>query len=113
MSKSQRDKGARIERECVNRHRELGLKAERVPMSGASAYTHDADVDLYLFGEDQGARVCECKSGKQVPKKPFDWLDENDLLYLRPDNKAPAVLVSWHLWVEILGKLERLKARAA
>jgi Holliday junction resolvase len=30
------DKGARIEREIVTRHAVLGVKAERVPLSGAT-----------------------------------------------------------------------------
>jgi hypothetical protein len=33
-----RDKGARIEREIVNAHLGLGIKPERVPLSGASPY---------------------------------------------------------------------------
>jgi Holliday junction resolvase len=36
MSKMSRDKGARIEREIVAAHGALGIKAERVPLSGAS-----------------------------------------------------------------------------
>ena len=38
MSKMSRDKGARIEREIVAAHGALGIKAERVPLSGASRY---------------------------------------------------------------------------
>jgi Holliday junction resolvase len=36
MSKLSRDKGARIEREIVAAHGALGIKAERVPLSGTS-----------------------------------------------------------------------------
>jgi hypothetical protein len=36
VSKLSRDKGARIEREIVVAHVGLGIKAERVPLSGAS-----------------------------------------------------------------------------
>ena len=34
MSKLSRDKGARIEREIVAAHEALGIKSERVPLSG-------------------------------------------------------------------------------
>jgi hypothetical protein len=36
MSKMSRDKGARIEREIVAAHGALGIKAEMVPLNGAS-----------------------------------------------------------------------------
>jgi hypothetical protein len=38
MSKLSRDKGLRAEREIVAAHVGLGIKAERVPLSGASRY---------------------------------------------------------------------------
>ncbi len=48
MGKSQRRKGVERERQLVNRHRELGIHAERVPLSGAAHY-RGADHDLDVF----------------------------------------------------------------
>ena len=49
----QRRKGARLEREIVELHRTLGLRAERVPLSGAARYQgNGADVEIYPFGPD-------------------------------------------------------------
>jgi Holliday junction resolvase len=60
MSRLSRDKGARIEREIVT---ELGIKAERVPLSGASRYRgNGSDVDVYTFGPDAAPLVCEVKA---------------------------------------------------
>jgi len=53
MSKLSRDKGARIEREIVAAHADLGIAGERVPLSGQAKYRgNGADVDLYVFGPD-------------------------------------------------------------
>lgn len=107
MSKSQRDKGARVEREIVQRHLDMGVKAERVPMSGASAYTHDGDVDIYPFGEDAGALVCEVKAranggGFTTLEK---WLGESDVMFLRRDRQDPMVVLPWRVWERICKKL--------
>ena len=58
-----RRKGDRIERELVHRHRELGLRCERVPMSGACRYRGDShDLDLYLDGPDAPPAAFESKA---------------------------------------------------
>jgi hypothetical protein len=50
MSRSQRDKGARAEREIVDGHKALNISAERYPLSGASRFRGSGhDVDLYLL----------------------------------------------------------------
>jgi Holliday junction resolvase len=63
VSRASRDKGARIEREIVARHAKLGVKAERVPLSGAARYQgNGADVDVYAFGPDAAPLVGEVKA---------------------------------------------------
>ncbi len=46
-----RRKGDRIEREIVALHRERGVKAERVPLSGAAGGSFSGDVDVYACGD--------------------------------------------------------------
>ena len=46
MSKAQRDKGLRVEREIVNACLEVGIKAERVPLSGAAGGSYTGDLML-------------------------------------------------------------------
>lgn len=107
MSRAQRDKGARIEREVVNRHLAIGVAAKRVPLSGAmSAYTGGHDVDLYPFGKNSGAIVCEVKSGKQIPTTITKWLGENDALFLRPDRADPMVVLPWRVWERLCRALQ-------
>ncbi len=109
MSRSQRDKGARRERELVNRHLEMGIHAERVPLSGAAHYRGAGhDVDVYPFGRDAGALVAEVKA--RASGEGFvtleKWLGENDALFLVRDRQSPLICLPWRTWQLLL---ERLK----
>src|SRR5205823_2043774 len=96
-----RRKGDRCERELVVRHAELGVKAERYPLSGASRFRGSGhDVDIYAFGGDEAPLVAECKARKngggfvQLEK----WLGEYDALFLRRNHADPLVLLPWRVW---------------
>ena len=63
MSKSQRDKGIRAEREIVDRHKAINIHAERYPLSGASRFRGSGhDIDLYPFGREAAPFVAEVKA---------------------------------------------------
>ena len=105
MSRSQRDKGARIEREIVQRHRDIGIHAERVPLSGAFRYQgNGADIDVYVRGKAEAPLVAEVKA--RANGEGFAtlerWLGENDLLFLRRDRADPLVVLPWRIWAEIM-----------
>lgn len=107
MAKSQRDKGARVERELVNAHLAIGCHAERVPLSGASRYQgNGGDIDVYVFGKEEAPLIGESKARKNGTgfKTLEDWLGENDLLFLKRNNADPMVVIPWRVW-------ERLAAR--
>ena len=110
MSRAQRDKGARRERQVVALHLELGVHAEKVPLSGASHYQGAGHViDIYPHGRDHGALVCEVKaraSGEGF-KTLENWLGENDVLFLVRDRQEPIVTMPWRGWKDILGRLKR------
>jgi hypothetical protein len=60
-----RQKGDRIEREIVERHRAIGIHAERYPLSGASRFRGSGhDVDIYLFGAGEAPIKAEVKGRK-------------------------------------------------
>ena len=107
MSRSQRDKGARAEREIVDRHKAtLNISAERYPLSGASRFRGSGhDVDLYPFGRDAAPLVAEVKARKngsgftQIEK----WLDSYDVLFLRRNRADPLVLLPWSTWAVSAG----------
>ena len=102
MSRMEREKGARVEREIVTRHKAIGVLAERVPMSGASAYTHDADIDVYPFGRDAGVLIGEVKARAKLPKTTLDWLGENDLLFMKQNRQEPVVMMPWRVYERFL-----------
>lgn len=107
MSRSQRDKGARRERQVVELHREIGVKAERVPLSGAMPFrnTEKSDVDVYARGPDAAPFVTEVKArgngGGFITLER--WLGENDALFLIRDRATPLVVLPWARWAELIG----------
>ena len=109
MTRASRDKGARRERELVNRHLEMGVHAERVPLSGATHYQGGGhDIDVYARGRDAGALVAEVKARKNGAgfKLLESWLEENNLLFLWRDRQEPLVVIPWRVWRIILRRLK-------
>jgi hypothetical protein len=109
MGAKSRAKGARIEREIVKLHEELGVHAERYPLSGASRFRGQGhDIDLYAFGVDEAPLVAEVKGRKGGDgfRLLERWLGDYDLLFLRPDRDQPTVVVPWRVWVQILKELQ-------
>lgn len=105
----QRRKGGRLEREIIALHREIGVDAERVPLSGGAHYQGNGhDVDLYPFGREAGALVAEVKG--RASGEGFitleRWLGENDALFLRRDRAEPLVVLPWRVWTRLLGKVK-------
>ena len=100
-----RHKGDRLEREIVDRHKELGVHAERYPLSGASRFRGSGhDVDLYVFGRDQAPIVGEVKGRKNGAGFTTleKWLGEFDAPFLRRNNADPLIFLPWRVWVRLL-----------
>jgi hypothetical protein len=104
-----RQKGDRIERELVERHKAIGVHAERYPLSGASCFRGSGhDVDLYPFGRE-AAPVAESKARKNGAgfTQLETWLGEYDVLFLRRNNAGPMVVLPWRVWAALLAKIPR------
>ena len=105
-----RDKGNRIEREIIARHKELGIKAERYPLSGASRFRGSGhDVDVYVFGPDSAPAVAEVKGRKDGAGFVTleKWLGEFDALFLRRNNADPLIVLPWRVWARLLERVPR------
>ena len=95
--RASRRKGDGIERQLVNPHRELGIRAERYPLSGASRFRGSGhDIDLYVRGRDAAPLVAEVKArGNGAGFTQLEkWLGDYDALFLRRDRAdacAPAL----------------------
>ena len=100
-----RAKGNRVERELVDRHREIGVKAERYPLSGASRFRGSGhDIDVYAFGDDDAPIVAEVKARKNGGGFTLleNWLGEFDLLFLKRNNADPLVVMPWRVYERLL-----------
>ena len=109
MSRSQRDKGARAERDIVDRHKAIDVHAERYPLSGASRFRGAGhDVDLYPFGRDAAPLVAEVKARKNGSGFALleKWLGEHQV-FLRRNRADPLVVLPWSTWVALLEKARR------
>ncbi len=102
MGKREREKGRRREQELVRLLKRFGLRASRVPLSGA-ANTAKCDVVV----ESEKARLCvELKARKDGWKQLHRWLTTGDvdMLVLWADRKQPLVVVDLDLFAYLLQK---------
>jgi Holliday junction resolvase len=99
-----RAKGNRIEREIVELHRELGVHAERYPLSGASHFRGEGhDIDVYALGSKCTPLKSEVKArgngaGFTMLEK---WMGRYDVLFLRRDHAAPLVVLPWEIYARL------------
>ena len=97
-----RDKGNRIERELVERHKTLGVYAERYRLSGASRFRNSShDIGIYVLGSEAAPLVAEVKARASGER----WLGDYDLLVLRRDHTDPLVLLPWRTWAVLLKRV--------
>src|SRR5262249_24802801 len=105
-----RQKGDRIERELVERHRALGVHAERYPLSGASRFRGSGHgLHVYAFGNEGAPLVAEVKKRKDgsgfVTLEA--WLADYDILFLRRNNADPLIVLPWRVWARLLERVRR------
>lgn len=103
-----RRKGDRAEREIVQLHRDMGIPAVRVPLSGSVGGSFSGDVQIRAFGMDVDPLVAEVKARAsgggfvQIEK----WLGTtNDALFLRRDRCPPMVVLPWRTWKRLLAAI--------
>ena len=111
MSASQRRKGNRVELEIVNLHKDIGVHAERYPLSGATHFRGKGhDLDVYAFGKEEAPAVAEVKARKDGHSFATleRWLGDYDILFLKRDRQEPLVVVPWRVWARMVGKVEGL-----
>jgi hypothetical protein len=107
-----RVKGNRIEREIVALHQEIGIEADRVPLSGASHYQGSGhDVDIYPFGRDWRGYRYEVKARKAGNGfRMLDrWVENAEGLFLRSDRSKPLVVHTWETYDSFLREIRRLQ----
>lgn len=98
MGKKSRDKGNRIEREIVNLLQEVGIAAERVPLSGATKGRCTGDVWVPVKNVD---RVLEIKCRADGFKQIYDWLSGHYGLVIRRDRDEPLIVLRFSEFAEL------------
>ena len=98
MGKSQRDKGARCEREIAKL-----LGAERVPLSGACGGRYSGDLDHGYLGRG------EVKVRGNGFKQLYDWLGENDFLCVKADRKPWLVVMRASDVKQLIDEMDEIK----
>jgi Holliday junction resolvase len=89
MGRTSQRKGGRIERELVQLHKDIGVHAERYPLSGATHFRGAGhDIDIYARGKGEAPFVAEVKARKNGAGFTTleSWLGEYDLLFLKRNN---------------------------
>ena len=113
MGKASRDKGLRRERAVVEIHVKCGMRAERVPLSGAMRYRDNgADVDLYVRGATPLKAEVKARGEGGGFRTLERWLGDNDALFLIRDRATPLVVLPLHIWLEVAGRSARSDADA-
>lgn len=106
MGKRSRTKGYQYEREVVNWHRDMGIRAERVPLSGGARYQGGGhDIDIYPFKDLNGhvtPLCCEAKRRSEIPKWIKSWLGVNDALFMRDDHGETLVVLPAKTWARMV-----------
>ena len=97
-----KQKGDRVERKVVQLHKNMGILAERIPLSGAAGGSFSGDLKLFIWGGE--AATAEVKGRKTGSgwKTIRDWLANNDLLFLVEDFQEPLVVLPWTTYKELL-----------
>ncbi len=101
MGKSQRDKGARFEREIVNAAREQDLDAFRVPLSGAANGFKD---DVVLRDCEGIEWRLEAKKRADGFKQIYQWLGEADALVIGADRRPALAVIPLTAFLDLLNR---------
>ena len=103
MTSRSKSKGSRIEREIVEAHRALGLRANRIDeRAGQLGKDASADVDIWLLdGEPIKGEVKARKDGGGFVQLER-WMGACGLLFLRRNRADPMVVVRWSVWERIV-----------
>lgn len=96
MSRRSRNKGYRAERNLVIELRRHGIRAVRVPLSGAC---EGFSGDLLVEG-----KTAEVKARHNGFRELYKWLENRDLLFLKADFKGYLVVLRLEDFIRLLGR---------
>lgn len=95
MPNRQKEKGNRAENLFVKKLRGLGIKAQRVPLSGAAGDKFAGDIAMTYPGLGDLLGEVKVRAEGTGFKKIEGWMGLNDILFLKKDRGVPLVVLSW------------------
>jgi|TARA_Y100000015_G_scaffold13333_1_gene12829 Holliday junction resolvase len=107
--KAARVKGASFEREIVNWHKERGVDAERIPLSGAMKGNYASDIKI----GPQLALTAECKRRARGWQDIYDAFDQDnsDVVFIRKDRKPALVVLTMETYETFLEWFDWIKEK--
>ena len=102
MPNRSRQKGDRMERAVVNAFLDMGIEAQRIPLSGAMGGEFSGDV---IIGSEKFRG--ECKSRASGFAQIYKWLDNCALLFVKRDRSETIVCLRMADFLEIYRKAEK------
>lgn len=100
--KAARDKGSRVERAIVDRFRQLGVRASRVPLSGAAGGDYSGDVVAEVITGQRWVGEVKARKGGAGWVVLTRWLGTNQFLVLQEDRQEPLVAMRWSQFAELV-----------
>lgn len=99
--KKSKRKGYTGEREIVQLLNKYGIKAERVPLSGALKGKLSGDIDCTIKGE---SKKIESKRRKDGFKELYKFIEQDDCdyIFMRADRKDWIVAMTFGEWLELV-----------
>jgi len=91
LGRKSKDKGYRLEHELVEKLKELGFSAERIPLSGQAGGSFSGDIRIE-------ERIAEVKGRADGFKTLYRWLEGKDILFVRADRKEWLVIQRLKDW---------------
>jgi hypothetical protein len=101
-------KGYRVERELRALHAALGVRCDRVPLSGALAKRlgpeFGGDLNIWLWGAGTSPAKAEVKARAEGGgfKTLERWLGSHDALILKRNGLPPMILLPWETWARLI-----------
>lgn len=102
-AKARRFKGHQFERDIVNVLKERGIRARRVPLSGALGGNLSGDVSIF-----DGTFKLELKRQDLSVKRLTDLLADNDALVMKADHRPIYVFCPWDHYLKLLDAWNKL-----
>jgi len=106
QGRSNKRKGSNVERIIVKLHNECAIKARRVPLSGA-VKGYEGDIYIPLTKEDHLIAEVKSRKGGGGFTTLEGWLGDNDILFLKRNNRRPAVYMPWATYERLLEYVKR------